>query len=133
MKKIFFIAAMMLITLASCSSSDDSIEMPKFSEISISPEQASYKVGDQITLTVTQLTETSSDIKAEKVWFFYPDGETQADRIKFVTRAADTNEYTTTFTLKAAGQVELSFWTQYDLPKYKYDGVTLYKTITVTE
>lgn len=127
------IIIIIFLTLTSCSSSDEGVTMPKFSEITITPDQPSYKVGDQIKLTVTQLTETSADIKAEKAWFFYPDGDTQADRIKFVTRTADTNEYTTTITLKTAGQVELSFWTQYDLPRYRYDGVTLYKTITVTE
>lgn len=129
----FCLAAVALASFSSCSSGDKGITLPQFSQITVSPEQDSYKVGDKITLCVTQLTENPSAVKAEKEWFFYPDGETQNERIIFATRNAETNEFKATITLKHAGNVELSFWTQYDLPNYKYDGVTLYKQITVIE
>ena len=119
--------------LFSCSSSDE-LAKPIFSEIIVSPTQDVYRVGDTITLTVKQITETPSDIKAETSWFFYPDGETQNDRILFATRTFNTSEFVSSvITLRAAGKVQLAFYTQYDYPKYKYDGVTLYKTITVIE
>lgn len=135
MKKISILAAAIvaLVVFSSCSSDKDGITLPQFSQITVSPEQDTYKVGDKITLSVTQLTENSSDIKAEKEWFLYPDGETQSERIIFATRNAETNEFKAAIILKRTGNVELSFWTQYDLPQYKYDGVTLYKTITVIE
>ena len=122
------------IALSSCSKDDDSFPKPSFSAITISPEKDVYQVGDKITLTVTQLTETPSKIKAETAWFFYPDGASQSDRILFVTRDEATNQYTSAqITLKLAGTVQLAFYTQYDYPNYKYDGVTLYRTITVSE
>lgn len=115
-------------------SSDVDLAKPTFSEITISPVKDVYHVGDLITLTVRQLNETPSEIKAETAWFYYPDGATQDDRILFVNRTVDTGEFVSSvITLRSAGTVQLAFYTQYDYPKYKYDGVTLYKTITVVE
>lgn len=115
-------------------SSDVELAKPTFSEITISPVKDVYHVGDLITLTVRQLNETPSEIKAETAWFYYPDGATQNDRILFVNRTVDTGEFiSSVITINSAGTVQLAFYTQYDYPKYKYDGVTLYKTITVVE
>jgi len=115
-------------------SSDVELAKPTFSEITISPVKDVYHVGDLITLTVRQLNETPSEIKAETAWFYYPDGATQDDRILFVNRTVDTGEFiSSVITINSAGTVQLAFYTQYDYPKYKYDGVTLYKTITVVE
>lgn len=115
-------------------SSDVELAKPTFSEITISPVKDVYHVGDLITLTVRQLNETPSEIKAETAWFYYPDGATQDDRILFVNRIVDTGEFiSSVITINSAGTVQLAFYTQYDYPKYKYDGVTLYKTITVVE
>lgn len=115
-------------------SSDVELAKPTFSEITISPVKDVYHVGDLITLTVRQLNETPSEIKAETAWFYYPDGVTQDDRILFVNRTVDTGEFiSSVITINSAGTVQLAFYTQYDYPKYKYDGVTLYKTITVVE
>lgn len=135
MKKIFCILVVMLGVVAFTSCSDDEgLPKPQFSEITVSPVKDVYNVGDKIVLTVKQITENPEDIRAEKEWFFYPDGKTESDRILFVTRTADTNEFISPeITLTRAGNVELSFWTQYDYPNFKYDGVTLYKTISVIE
>ncbi|MBQ0084758.1 MAG: hypothetical protein KBS65_00770 [Prevotella sp.] len=135
MKKIFCILIVMLGVVAFTSCSDDEgLPKPHFSEITVSPVKDVYNVGDKIVLTVKQITENPEDIRAEKEWFFYPDGKTENDRILFVTRTADTNEFISPeITLTKAGNVELSFWTQYDYPNFKYDGVTLYKTISVIE
>lgn len=120
--------------LFNCSSDVDDLAKPTFSEITISPVQDVYHVGDMITLTVRQLTDTPTEIKTGTAWFFYPDEVSQDDRILFVNRTVDTGEYVSPFiTLRSAGTVQLAFYTQYDYPKYKYDGVTLYKTITVVE
>ncbi len=142
MKKIKFIGYRLSVialtlaltsTLFSCSSDDD-LAKPNFSEITVSPVQDVYHVGDMITLTVKQLSDTPSEIKTETAWFFYPDGASQDDRILFVPRTSDTSEFVSSvITLRSAGTVQLAFYTQYDYPKYKYDGVTLYKTITVVE
>ena len=120
--------------LFNCSSDLVELAKPKFSEITVSPVQDVYHVGDTITLTVKQLTDTPTEIKAETAWFFYPDGASQDDRILFVNRTVDTGEYVSSVvTLRSAGSIRLAFYTQYDYPKYKHDGVTLYKTITVVE
>ncbi len=143
MKKIKLIGNRLLVIILSlafismlfnCSSDIDNLAKPKFSEITISPVQDVYHVGEMITLTVKQLTETPTEIKAETAWFYYPDGESQDERILFVNRTVDTGEFISSeITLKSAGTIQLVFYTQYDYPKYKYDGVTLYKTITVVE
>lgn len=115
-------------------SSDADLAKPTFSEITISPVKDVYNVGDKITLTVRQFTDNPTEIKAETAWFFYPDGASQDDRILFVKRTVDTGEFVSSIiTLRFAGTVKLAFYTQYDYPKYKYDGVTLYKTITVVK
>lgn len=115
-------------------SSDDVLAKPTFSEITVFPAQDVYHVGDTITLTIKQLIDTPSEIIKETAWFFYPDGATQDDRILFVNRTVDTGEFiSSVITINSAGTVQLAFYTQYDYPKYKYDGVTLYKTITVVE
>lgn len=129
------IVLMLLVTcsLFNCSS-DEVLAKPKFSTLTISPAQEIYHVGDVITLSTKQLTSTPSEIKAQKVWFFYPDGESQTDRILFVVNPQNTTEFVSSqITLRLAGTVQLAFYTQYDYPKYKYDGVTLYKTINIVD
>ena len=96
-------------------SSDVELAKPTFSEITISPVKDVYHVGDLITLTVRQLNETPSEIKAETAWFYYPDGATQDDRILFVNRTVDTGEFiSSVITINSAGTVQLAFYTQYD-------------------
>ena len=52
----------------------------------------------------------------------------------FVTPTADTNEFVSPeITLTRAGDIELSFWAQYDYAQYQYDGVTKRIIIHVEE
>ena len=78
-------------------------------------------IGDKIRLTVSQLTETPTVIKAAKYWFYYD----YATKAMFVTPTTDTNEFISPeITLTKTGDIELSFWAQYDYTQYRYDGVT---------
>ena len=102
MKKIKLIGCRLSVILLSisltsmlinCSSDVYELAKPEFSEITVSPVQDVYHVGDTITLTVKQLTDTPTEIKAETAWFFYPDDASQDDRILFVNRTVDTREF----------------------------------------
>lgn len=127
MKKtiFFFLATILCLAFTACSD-DDSLPKAKFSEITIAPMQQTYHVGDKVTLTVKQATDTPSEVKAAKYWFYYD----YATKAMFVTPTADTNEFVSPeITLTRAGDIELSFWAQYDYAQYQYDGVT--KRITI--
>lgn len=131
MKKTLFIlfAAVLCLAFSACSD-DDELPKAQFSEITVTPAQQVYHVGDKVTLTVKQTSATPEAVKAAKYWFYY-DYDTKA---MFVTPTADTNELVSPeITLTKAGDVELSFWVQYDYAQYKYDGVTKRVTIHVEE
>ncbi len=118
------------LVFTGCSDDDDSTPTPIFSEITISPQKDVYQVGDKIRLTVSQLTETPTAIKAAKYWFYYD----YATKAMFVTPTTDSNEFISPeITLTNAGDVELSFWAQYDYAQYRYDGVTKRIIIHVTD
>lgn len=123
MKKtfIFLFTIVLSLVFIGCSDDDDNTPTPIFSEISVSPQKDVYHIGDKIQLTVSQLTETPTVIKAAKYWFYYD----YATKAMFVTPTTDTNEFISPeITLTKTGDVELSFWAQYDYTQYRYDGVT---------
>ena len=131
MKKtiLSLLATILCLALTACSD-NDSLPKATFSEITISPMQQIYHVGDKVTLTVKQATDTPSDVKAAKYWFYYD----YATKAMFVTPTADTNEFISpAITLTHAGDIELSFWAQYDYAQYQYDGVTKRIIIHVEE
>lgn len=132
MKKtiMLLLTTVLCLTFASCSDDDDSLPKPSFTEITITPAQDVYHVGDKVKLTVTQTSATPEDIKAAKYWFYYD----YATKAMFVTPTADTNAFVSPeITLTKAGDTELSFWAQFDYPHYKYDGVTKRITIHVVQ
>ena len=131
MKKtiLFLLATLFCMAFTACSD-DDSLPKAQFSEITVSPAQQTYHVGDKVTLTVRQATDTPAEVKAAKYWFYYD----YATKAMFVTPTADTREFVSPeITLTKAGDVELSFWAQYDYAQYQYDGVTKRVTLHVEE
>ena len=65
-KTILFLMATILCLAFTACSDNDSLPKAKFSEITISPMQQTYHVGDKVTLTVKQATDTPSEVKAAK-------------------------------------------------------------------
>lgn len=126
---LFAVVGVLGFALTSCSD-DDELPKPSFSEITVTPSQATYHVGDKVTLSVKMAGELPSAIKAAKYWFYY-DYDTKA---MFVTPTSDTGEFVSPeITLTKAGDTELSFWAQFDYAQYKYDGVTKRVVIHVEE
>ena len=126
---LFTVFTVLGLTVSSCSS-DDELPKPAFSEITVTPSQTTYHVGDKVQLSVRMSGELPADIKAAKYWFYYD----YATKAMFVTPTADTDEFQSPeITLTEAGDIELSFWAQFDYAQYKYDGVTKRVVLHVEE
>lgn len=126
---LFTVFAVLGLTFTGCSD-DDELPKPTFTEITVTPSQSTYHVGDKVQLSVKMKSDLPTEIKAAKYWFYY-DYDTKA---MFVTPTADTGEFLSPeITLTKAGDTELSFWAQFDYPHYKYDGVTKRVVLHVEE
>ncbi len=131
MKKsiLYLLFTVLCLAVTGCNN-DDELPKPSFSDITVTPAQSTYHVGDKVTLSVKMLSTLPVEIKAAKYWFYYD----YATKAMFVTPTSDTNELVSPeITLTAAGDIELSFWAQFDYPKYQYDGVTKRVVIHVEE
>ena len=60
-----------ILTLASCEP-ESNVVIPTFSDITITPQQSVYTVGDTITCFITRLTEGSEGLleDANQYWFY---------------------------------------------------------------
>ena len=110
-------------------------ELPKFSEITLSPSKAVYALGDTVQASITMLSPGDPSLKKATYWFYTSwwgsDPEKTAD---FCT--PDTIAGTICFTsgkiaLTQAGEVRIYFWGRLEYPNWDFQPVQIPVTLNV--
>lgn len=131
---VAFIGLLLIFGLASCSGDDDEVSLPTYSEITISPSQDTYHVGDKITCNINLKGKGSDELKKSSYWWYaswwFSNPNFKADFESFDTAGSCTSAE---IELTKAGDVTLYFFGQLQYPKWDYRKVEIGKTIHVAE
>ena len=137
--KSILLMVIMASTLASCEPKS-TVVLPTFSNITISPQQDVYKVGDTITCTIERLTTGSNDLfeDANQYWFYaswwFGNHELTADFQTFAQNEAGKYVATSSpIVLTEPGEVKLYFFGKLQYPNWEFYKVEIPITITVQD
>jgi len=135
LNKVLAVLSLPLLFFASCNNGGSDVTLPTFTEITLSPEQAVYHVGDSVTATITMLTAGSETLKQSTYWFAtsWWRGKTQVD---FQTPQEVEGKQVFTshkIGIDEAGEQRISFWGRLEYPNWDFQPVTVEKTIHCEE
>lgn len=88
MISLVMVALSMLLLMPTCKKKD-SVTLPEYSAISISPQKEVYEVGDVVRCSITKLNDGSTNLQKATYWFYanwwFTDPEMTADFKEFAT------------------------------------------------
>lgn len=137
--KCILLMLITVLTLASCEPKS-TVVLPTFSNITISPQQDVYKVGDTITCTIERLTTGSNDLfeDANQYWFYaswwFENPEMTADFQTFAQNEAGKYVATSSpIVLTEPGEVKLYFFGKLQYPNWEFHKVEIPVIINVQD
>ena len=137
--KCILLMLITVLTLASCEPKS-AVVLPTFSNITISPQQDVYKVGDTITCTIERLTTGSEELFEDdnQYWFYaslwFCNHELTADFQTFAQNEAGKYVATSSpIVLTEPGEVKLYFFGKLQYPNWEFYKVEIPITITVQD
>ena len=112
-----------------------SVTLPTFSKITVTPEQATYAVGDQAERPVTMLTPGDASPKQATYWFYTSwwgsDPDMTADFCQPDTVDGVISFTSSPPTLTAKGEVRIYFWGRLDYPNWDFQPIQIPVTLHV--
>ena len=129
MKLRSYIFLMLLLPAFVACKKEQQRELPKFSEITLSPSKAVYALGDTVQASITMLSPGDPSLKKATYWYYTSwwgsDPEKTAD---FCT--PDTIAGTICFTsgkiaLTQAGEVRIYFWGRLEYPNWDFQPIQI--------
>lgn len=128
-----------ILTLASCEP-ESNVVIPTFSDITITPQQSVYTVGDTITCSITRLTEGSKGLleDANQYWFYaswwFKDPTLTADFQVFEkTEEGKSVATSSPIVLTEPGEVKLYFFGKLEYPNWEFYKVEIPVVINVQD
>lgn len=127
------------MTLASCEPKS-TVVLPTFSNITISPQQDAYRVGDTITCSIERLTTGSEELFEDdnQYWFYaswwFENPEMTADFQTFAQNEAGKYVATSSpIVLTEPGEVKLYFFGKLQYPNWEFHKVEIPVIINVQD
>lgn len=127
------------LTLASCEPKS-TVVLPTFSNITISPQQDAYRVGDTITCSIERLTTGSEELFEDdnQYWFYaswwFENPEMTADFQIFAQNEAGKYVATSSpIVLTEPGEVKLYFFGKLQYPNWEFHKVEIPVIINVQD
>ena len=127
------------LTLASCEPKSTMV-LPTFSNITISPQQDAYRVGDTITCSIERLTTGSEELFEDdnQYWFYaswwFENPEMTADFQTFAQNEAGKYVATSSpIVLTEPGEVKLYFFGKLQYPNWEFHKVEIPVIINVQD
>lgn len=127
------------LTLASCEPKS-TVVLPTFSNITISPQQDAYRVGDTITCSIERLTTGSEELFEDdnQYWFYaswwFANPEMTADFQTFAQNEAGKYVATSSpIVLTEPGEVKLYFFGKLQYPNWEFHKVEIPVIINVQD
>ena len=135
MKLRSYIILMLLLPACIACKKEQKRELPTFSNITLSPDQSVYALGDTVQASISMLRPGDPSLKQASYWFYTSwwgsDPELTAD---FCT--PDTTDGVITFTsskiaLTQAGEVRIYFWGRLEYPNWDFQPIQIPVTLQV--
>ena len=137
--KTILLMVIMALTLASCEPKS-AVVIPTFSNITISPQQDAYRVGDTITCSIERLTTGSEELFEDdnQYWFYaswwFENPEMTADFQTFAQNEAGKYVATSSpIVLTEPGEVKLYFFGKLQYPNWEFHKVEIPVIINVQD
>ena len=137
--KTILLMVITALTLASCEPKS-TVVLPTFSNITISPQQDAYRVGDTITCSIERLTTGSEELFEDdnEYWFYaswwFENPEMTADFQTFAQNEAGKYVATSSpIVLTEPGEVKLYFFGKLQYPNWEFHKVEIPVIINVQD
>lgn len=137
--KTILLMVITALTLASCEPKS-TVVLPTFSNITISPQQDAYRVGDTITCSIERLTTGSEELFEDdnQYWFYaswwFENPEMTADFQTFAQNEAGKYVATSSpIVLTEPGEVKLYFFGKLQYPNWEFHKVEIPVIINVQD
>lgn len=139
MKRITRLLILGLIATAAlaCNKPTTAVTVPTFSDITVTPAQDTYHVGDTVTCTIRRLTLGSDNLQSDQYWFYagwwFSNPELTADFQEFGDPDADgiAEAVSSPIVLTEAGEVRLYFFGKLEYPCWEFRKIEIPVTLNV--
>lgn len=129
---INFLLLLCTLLLISCQNENEAV-LPKYSDITLTPAQAVYHVGDTIECSIKQLAEGGDNLLDTNYWWYaswwFANPDLKADFKEFNNNVCKSSK----IVLTATGEVKLYFFGQLKYPEWNWIKVEIPIIITVKE
>jgi len=127
---------LLLVPVLFCACTDKTgVTLPTFSKITVTPEQATYAVGDQVECSVTMLTPGDASLKQATYWFYTSwwgsDPDMTADFCQPDTVDGVISFTSSPITLTEKGEVRIYFWGRLEYPNWDFQPIQIPVTLKV--
>lgn len=120
-----------------CNKPTTAVTVPTFSDITVTPAQDVYHVGDTVICSIRRLTLGSDNLQKDQYWFYaswwYTDPELTADFQEFIDVDGVEQAVSSPIVLTESGEVRLYFWGQLEYPCWEFRQIKIPVTINVVE
>ena len=137
MKRITRFVILVLIAGVSlaCNKPTTAVTVPTFSDITVTPAQDTYHVGDTVTCSIRRLTLGSDNLQSDQYWFYaswwFSDPELTADFQEFADVEGVEQATSSPIVLTEAGEVRLYFFGKLEYPCWEFRKVEIPVTLNV--
>ncbi|MBQ6977813.1 MAG: hypothetical protein IJQ18_04205 [Paludibacteraceae bacterium] len=135
MKLRSYIFLMLLLPAFVACKKEQQRELPKFSEITLSPSKAVYALGDTVQASITMLSPGDLSLKKATYWFYTSwwgsDPEKTADFCTPDTIAGTICFSSGKISLTQAGEVRIYFWGRLEYPDWDFQPIQIPVTLNV--
>ncbi len=137
MKRItrFVILVLIAVVSLACNKPTTAVTVPTFSDITVTPAQDTYHVGDTVTCSIRRLTLGSDNLQSDQYWFYaswwFSDPELTADFQEFADVEGVEQATSSPIVLTEAGEVRLYFFGKLEYPCWEFRKVEIPVTLNV--
>ena len=135
MKLRSYIFLMLLLPAFVACKKEQQRELPKFSEITLSPSKAVYALGDTVQASITMLSPGDPSLKKATYWFYTSwwgsDPEKTADFCTPDTVNGVISFSSSKIALTQAGEVRIYFWGRLEYPNWDFQPIQIPVTLNV--
>jgi len=137
MKRItrFVILVLIAVVSLACNKPTTAVTVPTFSDITVTPAQDTYHVGDTVTCSIRRLTLGSDNLQSDQYWFYaswwFSDPELTADFQEFADVEGVEQATSSPIVLTEAGEVRLYFFGKLEYPCWEFRKVEIPVSLNV--
>lgn len=129
MKRQLFILLLLSVVLVGCSDKKTAVNLPTFSDMSVSPAKTVYAVNDTVQCSITMLTPGDVSLKKATYWFYASwwgsDPNMTADFCTPDTIDGVVSFHSSKIVLSQPGDVTLYFWGRLEYPNWNFQPITI--------